>query len=202
MPIPKKRALLFCVLLVLAACNDRSLPTASSLVPNLASIEISPNPIQLETGASQVLHVVPRDSMGRIIETAVVAKWEVSNPAIADISLAGRLLAHAPGAARVTARIGEIEAQAALTIYSPPPASLEIYPAHVRMALGQDTILHAIARDSLGHVLTGARVFWASTAPGVATVDGNGRVTPRSAGHAIIEARSGSLTSHSFIYVD
>lgn len=186
-----KRFLLLIALLPHLACNDRTLPTASDLVPAVARIEISPDPIRIEEGQSVLLRVVALDAADRVIERSLMPSWRVSNPDLAEVSLAGRLVARKPGAATVTATIDGLEARASLTVLASPAATLTLYPSDVRMNTDQNTSLFAIVRDSAGNALGERRIFWSSSAPEIASVDSTGRVEPHRAGNVTIKARSG-----------
>src|SRR5712691_2000792 len=69
-------------------------------------------------------------------------------------------------------------------------ASVTVSPATSSMPVGQRVSLTATPKDSAGSALIGRPVTWASNAPAVATVDGNGVVTGMVAGPATITATS------------
>src|SRR5213083_334757 len=69
-------------------------------------------------------------------------------------------------------------------------ASVTVSPTTASMPVGQTVSLTATPKDSAGSALIGRLVTWASNAPAVATVDGNGVVTGMVAGPATITATS------------
>ncbi len=71
-----------------------------------------------------------------------------------------------------------------------PVASVAVAPATASVPVGQTVSLTATPKDSAGSALIGRLVTWASNAPAVATVDGNGVVTGMVAGPATITATS------------
>ena len=79
-----------------------------------------------------------------------------------------------------------------------PVASVTVNPASASVGVAQTRQLAALLKDASGNTLTGRVVTWSSSAPLVATVDGNGLVTGALAGTATItatsEGQSGSAT--------
>ena len=76
---------------------------------------------------------------------------------------------------------------AAVTV---PVASVSVSPATASLTVGQTVQLTPTPKDANGSPLTGRTVTWASSAPGVASVDGSGLVTETGAGAATITATS------------
>src|SRR6266545_7339921 len=71
-----------------------------------------------------------------------------------------------------------------------PVASVAVTPATASVPEGQTVQFTATPRDSIGNALIARVVTWASSAPALATVDGNGLVTGVAAGPATITAAS------------
>jgi len=69
-------------------------------------------------------------------------------------------------------------------------ASVTVSPSEMALLVGQSQALTATARDQAGNQLAGRSVTWATSAPAVATVAGDGTVTGVGAGSAIITATS------------
>ena len=67
-------------------------------------------------------------------------------------------------------------------------ATVAITPNPVTLASGATQQLTATVKNSLGTVLTGKPVVWASSVPGVAGVNGTGLVTGDTAGKAVVTA--------------
>ena len=82
-----------------------------------------------------------------------------------------------------------------------PVASVAITPGTASLAIGKTTQLAATAKDAAGQVLSGRTIAWATSAPAVATVDGNGIVTGVSAGTANITATSEGKAAQAAITV-
>ena len=78
------------------------------------------------------------------------------------------------------------------TAPSGPPAvaSVTVAPSRDTLLAGSAAQLTATAKDSLGNVLTGRVVTWASSNTAVATVNGTGLVTAVAPGQATVTATS------------
>ena len=72
----------------------------------------------------------------------------------------------------------------------PAVASVAVSPANGSLTVGATQQLSATLKDAIGNTLTGRTIAWASSAPGVATVNSSGLVTAVAAGSAIITATS------------
>jgi hypothetical protein len=81
--------------------------------------------------------------------------------------------------------------------FTPPVvATLAVTPSPASTVVGQTVALVAVARDSAGAEVAGCvPVTYASSAPGVATVSGEGVVTGVSAGSATITVTAGARTA-------
>ena len=69
-----------------------------------------------------------------------------------------------------------------------PIVTVRVDPDTLIMRVGDTLTVEAIALDSLNTFRTGALAAWSSSAPGVATVGADGRVTAVSAGGGSIDA--------------
>ena len=85
---------------------------------------------------------------------------------------------------------------------TPTPSAVWVTPATIELsALGDTAQLSADVRDQSGQPVAGAAVTWASEAPEVATVDGQGLVTAIANGSATITASSGSASGSARAWV-
>src|SRR5713226_2973034 len=90
---------------------------------------------------------------------------------------------------------------AAVTVTQVPVATVAVTPAAASTTVGQAVQLTATPRDSTGAPLSGRTVTWASSNPGVATVNVSGLVTGAAAGSATITATSEGKSGTSAITV-
>ena len=86
---------------------------------------------------------------------------------------------------------------------TPTPSAVWVTPAATveLSALGDTAQLSADVRDQQGQPMAGAAVTWASEAPEVATVDGQGLVTAVGHGSATITASAGSVSGSARAWV-
>src|SRR5690606_17220550 len=78
---------------------------------------------------------------------------------------------------------------------------VEVEPAELELARGQEGQLEARALDSKGRALSNVRVEWISSAPEVVEVGEGGKVRALSVGEARIEARAGGKSGHAVVRV-
>jgi hypothetical protein len=122
--------------------------------------------------------------------------WSSSNASVAQVDGSGRVSAVAAGNATITATSGGRSGTAQVTVNAappPPPApvvSVEVTPSRRTLEVGGSFDFDAIVRAADGTQLQGKQVSWNSSAPSVASVDGNGLVTAKKAGEATITATS------------
>jgi hypothetical protein len=83
-----------------------------------------------------------------------------------------------------------VSGAATLTVTPKPVAQVEVTPAGAELRVGEMQAFSVTVRDASGEELTGRSVSWASDAPSVATVDGDGVVTAVAPGTATLEATS------------
>ena len=135
-------------------------------------------------GTLQVIaRVQPADATNQTVT------WQSSNPAVASVSPAGLVTAHAPGQAVVSAvtQEGNFRSEVAVTVSQPtvvvPVTGITVSPQmHTMQVGGTVTIVPII----MPHNATNRAVTWMSFNPAVATVDASGVVTARGPGVARI----------------
>jgi uncharacterized protein YjdB len=119
-------------------------------------------------------------------------RWASSAPAIASVDGTGRVQAVAPGQATITATaVADANRSAAVvvSVNAAPPVVVTITPAGPQsVTAGQ--VLQLQAAVTGGAPSASRLVTWSSSQPGVATVDGSGRVSALTAGQTTITATS------------
>jgi uncharacterized protein YjdB len=176
--------------------------TAAPPTP-VASVSVTPPTAEVQAGGTVQLTATPRDAAGNPLTGRAVA-WESSAPGVATVDANGRVTAVAPGTATIRATSEGRTGTSTLTVTAPPPApvaSVAVSPPTADVQVGGTVQLTATPRDAAGNPLTGRTVTWESSAPGVATVDANGRVTAVAPGTATIRATSEGRTGTSTITV-
>jgi uncharacterized protein YjdB len=166
----------------------------------VASVAVSPATAELQVGGTTQLTATPRDAAGNPL-TGRTVTWSSSAPGIATVSANGTVTGVAPGTATITATSEGRTGTSTVTVVAPPPApvaSVTVTPPTAQVQVGGTVQLAATPRDAAGNPLTGRTVTWTSSAPLVASVDANGRVTALLPGTATItatsEGRSGTST--------
>jgi len=80
----------------------------------ILALEVRPGKLRLAPGQSSPLKVVAFLRDGRLANMAAFATWSSDNPGVAEVDRDGRVTAHAPGTANITATWGEWTALAAV----------------------------------------------------------------------------------------
>ena len=155
----------------------------------VASVSLTPATSAMLAGQSLQLIAEALDSAGGPLSGRVVA-WSTSAPTVANVSSTGLVIALAPGSATITATSEGHSATARITVAAIPVASVRIVPDSATVSVRQTAQLSARVSDSTGALLVGRPLTWASDAPSVATVDGNGVVTAVATGQARVTATS------------
>jgi uncharacterized protein YjdB len=176
--------------------------TAAPPAP-VASVTVTPPTAQVQSGGTVQLTATPRDAAGNPLSGRQVT-WESSAPLVAMVDANGRVTALLPGTATIRATSEGQTGTSTITVTAAPPApvaSVSVSPPTAEVQVGGTVQLTATPRDAAGNPLTGRQVTWESTAPGIATVDENGRVTAVAPGTATIRATSEGRTGTSTITV-
>lgn len=167
----------------LLACGDDG-PAGPAPVANV-SVAISD--ASLVVGDTAALSVTVTAADGSSLSGRVVT-YTSSDPGVARATSDGRVIAVGPGSAQITATSEGRSGSVQVTVVPRPVASLSVTPATLSLTVGASAQLTAVARSARGDTLVGRTITWASTTPGVATVDPSGRVTAVGAGSALIIA--------------
>src|SRR2546427_7598993 len=164
-----------------------STPTVSSLVVSPQAITLLPNQVaDLMAGGFT--------STGDTAQMSVT--WSVTSGAITDTaSSGGRHYGHYKagsdtGSFKViaTSHPGGKTDNATVTVTAVPVASVVVTPAVASVPVGGAVQLSATTKDSVGNVLTGRQVTWASSNSAVAATSGSGLVTAVAAGGGTMPA--------------
>jgi hypothetical protein len=150
---------LACLALVLAAVprcqSDTGSPVAVAgpadcTAPdcNVSSVTVGPANATVYEGLSITLTAIARDASGRVV-TGITFQWEVSDPAVAEIDVSGRLRGKEAGVVQVRAiangRVGSVD----LVVIDATVASLEI-AAPTSLLVNESALLTVKARNPDG----------------------------------------------------
>ena len=159
----------------------------------------------LVTGTLYQARVSATDQRSNPITVESIA-WASGNAALIQVGIDGSVLPLAPGAATVSATVGQVTAQRTVTILPLPPgpvpvSGVQITPYTVTMDVGASYALTAALRDFAGRPITDRTIVWKSNDESIAVVAADGTVTARSLGTTTIEATSESRSAAAQIIV-
>jgi len=190
---------------IIVVVEGQTTEVAAELDPitNLASIQVAPGPNAL----------LAQGTTGQFTATGVFTdlttqnlsnqvQWTSSNPAVANVSVTGLVLAVSNGTTVISARSGNVTGSSTLTVTPTAPTALQLTPATSTLSPGLTRQLTATAvfADNTNQNVT-AQTVWVSSAPNVATVSNTGLVTAVAAGNATIRGTFGNLTGTATIAV-
>ncbi|MXY48485.1 MAG: Ig domain-containing protein, partial [Gemmatimonadetes bacterium] len=165
-------------------------------------IAVTPSSHTLETiGATVQLTATVRDQRNNVMSGQTIT-WSSGDAAVATVSGTGLVSAVGNGMAEITARSGNLSANATITVASPVATSISIEPSSHTLAMTGATVqLTATVRDQHENVMSDVTVTWSSGDESVATVDANGLVTAVGNGMAEITAQAGDVMGTASITV-
>lgn len=175
--------------------------TATAGAAGVARIEASPESIRFNAiGRTQALTVAAFDRFGNPVQGA--AQLVSLNAAVVALDGATARAA-GNGTARIVATVpGSPGADTITVVVQQVAATVTIPAGPATLVEGETVRLTAAAADSNGVAIRSADVRWNSSAPGAATVDGEGLVTAVGGGEATISATvDGAAGSRSIIAV-
>lgn len=168
--------------------------SASSAGPAVETIDFAGAPAQLGVGERAQLTAQPHNAAGAVVSAPI--SWSSSDTTVARVSSDGVITAMAPGSVTVQAASAGKSAGLAITVVpkGPAVATVEILPHGASLAPRGTLQLRALPYDAQGHLVTGARVDWASNDPAVLTVSASGLATGVAEGTASVTATTGGAS--------
>ncbi|HEY3220376.1 MAG TPA: Ig-like domain-containing protein [Gemmatimonadales bacterium] len=201
-PTTWRRALALAITTVVA-CN---IPTRDSLNTDApARVAVTPKLLTMQQNQTADFTAIGFTSAGDTADLSI--NWSVTSGSITDTSTnngrhRGRYRAGADtGKVKVVARGGGKSDTAVVTVTLAGVATVVVTPSAASVAVGQTVQLQATPLDSGGNPLSGRVVTWASTNPGVASVNGTGVVSGLAPGVATVTASCEGQTSPAAITV-
>jgi uncharacterized protein YjdB len=179
----------------LIACgSDSSTETRAAV----ALVRVTPDSRELFIGGTLALSARVEDAGGRALQGRTVT-WSSSSDAIASVSSAGVVTAHAPGVAQITATSEQKSGAATITVTASPAPVYEI-----ALSAGGATIVEGDSRtltvklwDAQGNELFGRAVTWSTDNQNIGVVSASGVLEAKSPGPLVItvssEGKSNSL---------
>ena len=165
----------------------------------VASITITPVGGSVGVGATIQFAATPRDSQGLPLVRPV--QWATSDPALATISPSGLVTGIGVGPVLIIASSESVSDSVTLDVEFEAVASVAVDPADISIGAGLAVQLSAAVIGTSGDTLVNRQVTWASSAPGIASVDSNGLVTGHAVGSATITATSEGVDGTALVTV-
>lgn len=151
-------------------------PPLAFAVPGSVALAL---PDTLRAGDTLTLTATVRDSTQALL-TGRTIRWESSDPSVATVDAAGRLVVLRPGPVTITARAATATASVSRTVLPDVATVVIALPDTIRF---RDIVTAvATARDRTGAVVSDQPVVWSTDAPSVATIDATGVLTAVGAG--------------------
>ncbi len=187
---------------VVTARSGSASGTASIMVTQRAeSIVVEPKRVTLESIGQTVQLATSVLDQGKTPVTGATIDWRSSNEDIATVSDQGLVTAVKNGETVVTARSGDLNATANITV-SQEPAMIVIEPATLTFTTIRETArLVAVVLDRNGHPIPDAIVTWESGDTAIATVEDDGLVSAVMTGDTRITALSDGTSGSVNVFV-
>jgi plastocyanin len=159
-----------------------------------ASVEITPNPLDVHVGEKIKFSAAAKDAAGNAID-AKPSVWFAAPFDLAGADESGEVTFHAPGVVTVGAVIAGKTGYATVNVGNPKIASVEIAKPEYPLVVGGAEKLAVIARSGEGNPRTDAVLKWTSEKPSIASVDAAGLVTGIAPGSASIKATAEGVSN-------
>jgi uncharacterized protein YjdB len=174
-----------------AAPAAQEAPT-TSVAP--ASVEITPNPLDVHVGEKVKFSAAAKDAAGNAID-AKPSVWFAAPFDLAGADESGEVTFHAPGVVTVGAVIAGKTGYATVNVGNPKIASLEITKPEYPIVVGGAGELTVTARSAGGNPRTDVVLKWTSEKPSIASVDAAGLVAGITPGTVTIKATSEGVSN-------
>ncbi len=162
--------------------------------PDLASIQVTPDPLTLAQQQTSQLQVSVLDSDAHLV-TGVSVTFSSTNSDVASVSNTGLVTASHAGTADIRIRASSLSAVVPVTVTAVSNAVV-VTPNPGVVAQNGTLQLTAVVNDLNGLPIVGAPLTFTSGTPSLATVSASGLVDPVGpAGQVVITVTSGSLTT-------
>lgn len=173
---------------ITATCGEKSATCTVTSVVSVTGISLDKEDMLVEIGDETVLTatLAPENATDKTVT------WKSDEPTIASVDANGKVTAVAEGKTIITASSNGFEATCSFWVVTEIVDVTGVTLNHLTRSLligeTQEVTLEATVAPANATVQT---VAWTSSAPAVATVDDNGKVTAVSAGTATITATCG-----------
>jgi len=193
------RTVVTAMALVPGARPSQPMPVTVLVVPPPAArIAVTPAVTRLLVGQRVALGAEVFAATGDRRDDPV--RWSSSAPQVVEVTPEGRLIGHAAGTARVTARVGAAAAVVALTVVPNTVRRFEIAGGSATARTGDVLRFRTMAREAGGREIAGLTPVW-SLAPGDGQIEQDGTFVPYLPGTYIVTASLGSMSAEATVRV-
>ena len=170
---------------------------SSAQSPAVARVLVTPTAPEVTVGQPLQLKAQAVDSSGRAVPNVTIRFQRAVGIFEGGVDPDGLVLAGAPGVlvVNVTA-VAEgqrpVIQRVTIPVRPGPAVSIRVEPRPTKLLVGQSIRVHPVVHSAAGDLRASDQVTWASSAPAIARVNGDGTVIGASAGKATITATTGS----------
>lgn len=180
-------SLLACVLAA-SACggdeNDPGLPPATGPVE---SVEVTPATAKVAEAKTLQLRAIARNAEGREL-SGVAISWRSLDEEVATVDATGLVKGVLPGSAQIVAEAEGKAGTSQVEVETGKVASVSIEPARSTLALGQELVFTAVAKNDEGGVLLDRRATWTSSDDSIVSIGPDGKAWAKAKGEVTIGA--------------
>jgi uncharacterized protein YjdB len=155
------------------------------VAPTVNSVTIDRHTATLWSGDVLATSVTVSKTNGEVVANPSVT-YTSSNEQVATVDSAGKVYAHVAGQATISAAVGSISDTLSVTVLWPPVSKVFFRDDSLALSVGDAFTTWVTVLNVKGNWATNATLTYSSSAPSVATVDGEGRVTAVGEGRAVI----------------
>lgn len=126
-------------------------------------------------------------------------EWSSDNPGVASVDDGGLVSAISEGSATIEVKAGDRTAECRVTVIAAQVQSVTLDNEYIEIKVGETATLTA---EILPEAAAGTVCEWESSAPAIASVDGNGNVKGLTPGTATVTVTAGGKSDQCLVTVD
>ncbi len=160
------------------------------------SIEITPNPIAVLVGKTEIAKVAFKDKYG--IEQEANPIWTTMSPEIASVDSKGIVTGLKPGQTFLIAAHSTVKDTALVTVVGDisKVAKVEVSESVTNLSIGQSVTLVALVKNVNDQPISGKAVVWKSSDDLIISITSGGIATAKANGLASVVAEVDGITSN------
>jgi len=188
--------LLVCAVAASACGGDETDPGLPPATGPVETIEVTPATAKVAEAKTLQLRAIAKNAEGREL-SGVAISWRSLDEEVATVDATGLVTGVLPGSAQIVAEAEEKAGTSKVEVETGKVHSVSIEPARTTLALGQELVFTAVAKNDEGGVLLERRATWTSSDDSIVVIGADGKAWAKAKGEATIGAEvegvSGSL---------